>query len=99
MNAASARGRRSESPRQVRWQWDARAWRNVMFTFPFGAPVPLALTWPSGIGVELFAWAVWLVCLQLGRLATFAAMRLLARRGKAILTSTPGQKRVPRIAS
>ena len=70
-----------------------------MFTYPFGAPVPLVLTWPSGIGVELFAGAVWLVCLQLGRLAVLAAMRLVAKRGASILTSTHGRKPLPRVAA
>ena len=68
-----------------------------MFTYPFGgAPVPLVLTWPSGIGVELFAGTVWLACLQLGRLAVSAVMRHVAKRGASIFTSTRGPKPVPR---
>ena len=70
-----------------------------MFPCPIGVPVPLVLTWPSGIGVELFSGAVWLVCLQLGRLAMFAAMRLVAKRGASILTSARGPKPVPRVAA
>lgn len=70
-----------------------------MFTYPFGTPVPLEFTWPSGIGVEVLTWACWLVCLQLSRLAMHAGIRRIAQRGAEVLTSMRGQKPVPRSAA
>jgi hypothetical protein len=49
--------------------------------------------------VELFAGAVWLACLQLGRLAVFAVTRHIAKRGASIFTSTRGRKPLPRAAA
>ena len=69
-----------------------------MFTFPFGAPVPLVLDWPSGVGVQILSWAACLGCVQLGRFATHAALRHIKSRTK-IFTPLRGRKPVPRVAA
>ena len=70
-----------------------------MYTYPFGAPVPLELAWASGIGVEGLTWVALLVCLQLARFAAQAPLRRIAKRGAQILTTMRGHKPVPRSAA